>query len=335
MAPRLTCPNCGKEAKLGVANSILEKAMGPAIIVCEECQTILRTHLSDREKFISDHSEIVKLKDWRIFSVTRMSNCAMCNSRFPTGTAMYWSKKGKKVCCTLDFEILQYQVSNVRESGLAGRSAQERGVQVRALVTKRYKDKYGVLLGGFLDLWNEGKDEKSEKWFKGSKGEKNLASKLQKYSDSHGYKSLHDRKMPRSKGNIDHILITDRGIFVIDAKNFSGKIEIRSPKNMNFEAPKTLYVSGYKKANLLSAVRYQSEAVKVVLAKSGVDVPVFAVLDFLDAPWPRWEKIQALHGVLVGSGGFVEAVESQPPQESIEISRLFKLLADSFEPNHS
>lgn len=36
--------------------------------------------------------------------------------------------------------------------------------------------------------------------------------------------ALHDRRMPRGRGNVDHIAIVPTGVYVIDAKQYSGKV---------------------------------------------------------------------------------------------------------------
>lgn len=38
---------------------------------------------------------------------------------------------------------------------------------------------------------------------------------------------LHDRRVPDTRGNIDHIIVAPAGVFVVDAKNHKGKIGIR------------------------------------------------------------------------------------------------------------
>ena len=40
---------------------------------------------------------------------------------------------------------------------------------------------------------------------------------------------LHDRRMPDGAGNIDHVAVAASRVYVIDAKRYRGKIEIRRP----------------------------------------------------------------------------------------------------------
>src|SRR4051794_39616386 len=42
-----------------------------------------------------------------------------------------------------------------------------------------------------------------------------------------GLKVLNDRRVPGTRGNIDHIVVAPAGVFVVDAKNYRGRIDIR------------------------------------------------------------------------------------------------------------
>jgi ribosomal protein L34 len=44
---------------------------------------------------------------------------------------------------------------------------------------------------------------------------------------ANGLAVLHDRRIPGSKANIDHIAITGSGIWVIDAKRYKGRPELK------------------------------------------------------------------------------------------------------------
>ena len=61
-------------------------------------------------------------------------------------------------------------------------------------------------------------------WAIGAAGEEKLAAELDKVR---GLRLLHDRRIPGTRGNIDHIVIGPAGVFVVDAKNHQGSIRIR------------------------------------------------------------------------------------------------------------
>jgi hypothetical protein len=66
----------------------------------------------------------------------------------------------------------------------------------------------------------------ADMWEKGAEGEQAVAEALRGLGD--GWVVLHDVRWPgRTLANIDHIAIGPGGIFVIDAKNWSGAITVR------------------------------------------------------------------------------------------------------------
>jgi Nuclease-related domain len=44
---------------------------------------------------------------------------------------------------------------------------------------------------------------------------------------SEGMAVLHDRRVPGTRANIDHLLISSSGVFVVDAKRYGGRVEQR------------------------------------------------------------------------------------------------------------
>ena len=59
-------------------------------------------------------------------------------------------------------------------------------------------------------------------WEAGTRGEKAVARTLQELDDS--YYLLSNVRLPRGKGDIDHVLLGPNGVFVIETKNYSGKV---------------------------------------------------------------------------------------------------------------
>ena len=81
---------------------------------------------------------------------------------------------------------------------------------------------------------------------------------------------LHDRAMPRSRANIDHLAIAPSGVYVIDAKNISGEVRVARPL---FGAAKLL-VEGRDRSRLVDGLDRQVAAVRQALTDLGRgDVP--------------------------------------------------------------
>lgn len=89
---------------------------------------------------------------------------------------------------------------------------------------------------------------------------------------------LHDRRMPNSRANIDHIAIAPSGVLVIDTKRLKGKIEVRKP----LFGSEQLLVAGRDKTRLVAGLRRQVDAVRKGLALIEADVPVAGCFCFVN-----------------------------------------------------
>jgi hypothetical protein len=66
----------------------------------------------------------------------------------------------------------------------------------------------------------------AELWERGAEGEAAVARALEALPD--GWIVLHDLTWPgRQRANLDHVVVGPQGVFVVDAKNWSGRIEVR------------------------------------------------------------------------------------------------------------
>jgi hypothetical protein len=60
-------------------------------------------------------------------------------------------------------------------------------------------------------------------WRRGASGERRTA-RLLRHLERDGYVSLHDLAVPGSNANIDHLVIGPTGVFVVDSKQYSGRV---------------------------------------------------------------------------------------------------------------
>lgn len=93
---------------------------------------------------------------------------------------------------------------------------------------------------------------------------------------------LHNRRLPGG-GDIDHIAIVPSGIYVIDAKAVSGRIEIRT----RWFKPPLLFIARHDHTRFLDGLDRQLQAVRDVLATtdSGA-IPIRGALCFTKADLP-------------------------------------------------
>jgi hypothetical protein len=136
-------------------------------------------------------------------------------------------------------------------------------------------------------------------WAIGARGEELLAAAL---ADIPGIQLLHDRRVPHTQGNIDHIVIAPAGIFVVDAKYWDGTIRIRNVGSI-FRRDDRLFVGRRDCSKLARKMTWQVEAVQSALQRSGIDPTpsIRPVLCFVDGDWPLFGAPDEFEGVRLES----------------------------------
>lgn len=139
-------------------------------------------------------------------------------------------------------------------------------------------------------------------WGEGAVGERRVAEVLAAYS---GILALHDRRIPGTRSNIDHLAVTGAGVFVIDAKRYQGAVEIRDRGGW-FRYDPHLYVDGRDRTKLLDGLERQCGVVRSVLEGRGHGrVPVTGVLCFVGSEWLRFFRrpleLRGIHLVWPGA----------------------------------
>jgi hypothetical protein len=153
--------------------------------------------------------------------------------------------------------------------GVAGRSARrefERRRERRKLNAPSRSRFLAALLGPSAEEKRRVAQEK--RWANGARGEELVAESLARRCPE--VPVLHDRRVPHSQANIDHIAVAASGVYVIDAKRYRGKIEVLKPL---FGAPK-LKIAGRDRTKLLEGLDRQVAAVQAALEDIATDVPV-------------------------------------------------------------
>ena len=170
-------------------------------------------------------------------------------------------------------------------------------------------------------------------WKQGAIGEERVAEQLECLS-RHGIVSLHDRRIPGTSANIDHIVVTPWSVWVIDAKRYLGKRPTRylSGGIFGIGATAGLMVGGRKKDNLVEGVLKQCARVQQALGEGTPQVK--GLLCFVDADWPMIGGDFTVQGVRVCWPKRLkkELVRSTPA--SIGVETITHLLTARF-PSHS
>jgi hypothetical protein len=164
-----------------------------------------------------------------------------------------------------------------------GASAQREYEKRRASREARIRDRVGPLAGVVLAVAGEPAHQRA--WARGAVGEVKLAAKLERWTADAEVVLLHDRRVPGSVANIDHIAVGPAGVFVIDAKRYKGRIAVERRGGLFRERTQHLLVRGSDRTKLVDGIERQVEVVRGALGRYA-DVPVRGVLCFVDGDWP-------------------------------------------------
>jgi len=163
--------------------------------------------------------------------------------------------------------------------GTAGASARREHERRRANRHQRVNDRHPRIGKVLLALADEPQHESA--WARGASGEERVAEALAKHRGD-AVVVLHDRRIPKSRANIDHLAVTPTGVWVIDAKRYKGKVAVSSPL---FGSAK-LTIGGRDKTTLMDGLKKQVALVRAVISEIAPDVPLHGALCFVDADLP-------------------------------------------------
>jgi len=227
--------------------------------------------------------------------------CSRCGRDLPSGSRGVWNREARKAICIECFDadgVLSPGDAQAPEldRGEAGVSAARRYAALHERREQHARNKLGRFSGAYLALTSE--PQSTRAWAVGAKGERELGAFLQRLDDSRTTYVFHDRRIPGSSANIDHLVVGAGGIFVIDAKRYAGKVR-RVDKGGWFSIDQRLYVGRRDCTKLVGQIAKQVDAVRRVLATPGDDVLVTPVLCFVNAEWSLFARPFRLAGVWV------------------------------------
>jgi hypothetical protein len=195
------------------------------------------------------------------------------------------------------------------DPGVGGASARREFEGRRLARERRVKQRLGKVLGNVV-LAVTDEPQSTRAWAQGASGEAKLAETLAAIPN---LKVLNDRRAPGTRGNIDHLVIAAAGLFVVDAKNYRGTIEVRDVGGL-FKIDKRLFVGRRDCSKLADNMGWQVAAVVKALAGVVLDVQptVVPVLCFIDGEWPLLFPPKQFEGVRLESGKSIKKLLAGP-----------------------
>jgi hypothetical protein len=182
------------------------------------------------------------------------------------------------------------------DTGTPGASARARYERLRRRDHERRRRRFGRLAPVVEFL--AGQNHSTRIWALGAEGEESIGALLSR-AVSDGGVVLHDRRVPNSRANLDHLAIVPSGVWVIDAKHYRGRLERRKVRGW-FVAREALYVGRRDRSPLLASATRQRALVarfvpphvpvRVVLCFTGVELSLLArpfALDGVLVTWPK------------------------------------------------
>ncbi len=228
--------------------------------------------------------------------------CRLCGVELAARQEAIYERTSKTVRCTEcptaaavagDTEVERASY----ESGAAGASAQREYERRKTRREEQTWTKHPKLGGLILALSDDPQSTKA--WASGARGEVALGARLDKKA-SDAIAVLHDRRIPGTKANIDHIVVTAGGVFVVDAKRYVDKRPgLRVEGGILRPRVEKLMVGGRDRTKLVDGVLGQVQRVRAALSEEAIDVS--GVLCFIDADWPLVGAFFSTHGVRVVS----------------------------------
>jgi nuclease-like protein len=179
------------------------------------------------------------------------------------------------------------------ELGAPGSSGRSEYQRRRARDDNRRRERWGGVLAPVAKAIG-GERQSTSAWARGATGEERVGRYLTKALAGVGL-VLHDRRLPGSQANIDHIAVVPSGVWVIDTKHYRGLVEPRDVGGW-FRTDLRIYVRGRDRTKLAHAVSKQAERVRAVV---GQVMPIHPVLCFEDADWGVFGRGFTHDGVLV------------------------------------
>ena len=216
--------------------------------------------------------------------------CRVCGVELPARADAIYERATKTVRClahdtSVGVSVVVVEgpgtdVPEVVESGTAGASARREFERRKARREDGIRSAHPKLGGLILAVSAE--PQSTTAWVVGAVGEERLGQGLDRLA-SDTVRLLHDRRIPGTRANIDHIAVTASGVYVVDAKKYQGRPHLKVDGGLFRPRVERVLVGSRDCTRLVDGVLKQVEVVRALL---DADLPVRGVLCFVDADWP-------------------------------------------------
>jgi hypothetical protein len=257
--------------------------------------------------------------------------CSKCRTPLLRGMPAVWDRSGRTIHC-VECPVASSESEHPPiDEGIGGVSSRREYERRSAKREAAIEEKWGNGRVGRIVRAVSTEPQSTRAWAIGAWGEETLAAEL---AGVHGLRSLHDRRVRGTQGNIDHIVIASAGIFVVDAKSYKGIIKIQD-RGWFLRHDYRLTVGGRDRSKLVNAMWWQVDAVAQALRDAGEHpLPTITpVLCFVNGDWPIIRAPEEFGGVRLESERSLKNLVMRSGElDGAEIDRLTSILAKAFPP---
>lgn len=255
------------------------------------------------------------------------ATCASCQEPIAAGEQAHWSREHRAATCATCLGLAtETPAAAVTAGPGAGASAQAVRDRSRIAREERARSRWGGLGVLAVQLFGDTREERN--WAKGAKGERIVAQRLTKQLSGKGVVLLHDRRVPGTRANIDHLAIGPGGVTVIDAKHLKGKIRHESHGGIIRPRTDHLLVAGRDRSHLITGMHRQLDHVRRAVGE-GVDV--CGMLCLVDAEGLPLISTITIDGIPVASTRAAAKLAARPgPLTVDQVDELARRVAGAF-----
>lgn len=212
---------------------------------------------------------------------------------------------------------------NSGHAGEAGASARREFERRRSAREARTRTEHPHI-GGLLFALQQAPQHETA-WARGAEGEARVAAALAKRVNS-GVVLMHDRAIPGTRANIDHLAIASSGVWVIDTKRYAGKVAIRRP----LLGRRRLTIAGRDATHLVDGLAGQVEVVRAVVEEVGGGVSIHGALCFVDADLPTFGTSTFNGFFLAYPKRLAARINARGPVANRQVAQIAELIAARF-----
>lgn len=146
---------------------------------------------------------------------------------------------------------------------------------------------------------------------------------------------LNDRRVPGGGGNIDHIVVAQSGVWIVDTKAWEGKLEYRGASGF-FDANERLFFKGKDCTNLVDDI--YAQVIPIAELLDDRSIPIRPALVFTNADWASTLRLMSNkpyrhnHVAIAWPKALISEIKRSGPLGSQAISTIGRRLNEQLTP---